>query len=79
MLFYLAEYTLTIYVQFIIGSKSKTSPLYEKSFKNDFEHFVSDGNFKHLNFDNSSSETVSIQRIKLRDIFLVAVHSWRSD
>ena len=79
MLYFLAEHTLIIYVQFIIGSKRKTSPLSEKSFENDFKHFVSDSNFKRLNFDYSSSETVLIQRIKLRDIFLVAAHSWRSD
>ena len=58
-----------------IGSKRKASPLQEKSFENDFEHFVPDSNFKHLNFDYSSSETVLIQRIKLRDIFLVTAHS----
>ena len=79
MLDFLAEHTLIIYVQFITGSKRKTSPLLEKSFENDFEYFVSDSNFKHLNSDYSFSETVLIQRIKLRDIFLVTAHSWRSD
>ena len=79
MLYFLAEHTLIIDVQFIIGSKRITSPLYEKSFENDFEHFVSDSNFKCFDFDYSSSETVLIQRIKLRAIFLVTAHSWRSD
>ena len=79
MLYFLVEHTLIMYVQFIIGSKRKSSPLKEKSFKNDFEYFISDSNFKRLNFDYSYSETVSIQRIKIRDIFLVTAHSWRSD
>ena len=79
MLYFLAEHTLIIYVHFIIGSKrKKTSPLKEKSIENDFEHFVSDSNFKCLNFDYSSSETVLIQRIKLEAIFLLTAHSWRS-
>ena len=42
MFYFLAEHTLIIYAQFIIGSKKKTSPFDEKSFENDFEHFVSD-------------------------------------
>ena len=73
-LYLLAEHTLIMYVQFTIGSKRKNYPLSEKSFENDFEHFVSNSNFKRLNFDYSSSETVLIQRIKLRDIFLVTAH-----
>ena len=78
-LYFLAEHTLIISVQFIISSKRKTSPLEEKSFENDFEHFVSDSNFKCSNFDYLSSETVLIQPIKLRAIFLVTAHSWKSD
>ena len=78
MLYFLADHTLIIYVQLIIGSKRKTSPLLEKSFEKGFEHFVSESNFKPLNFDYSSSETVLIQRTKLRDIFLVTAHSWNS-
>ena len=74
MLYFLAEHTLIIYVPFIIGSKRKFSPLYEKSFENDFEHFVFDISFKRLNFDYSSSETVLIQPIKLRDVFLLTAH-----
>ena len=73
MLCFLAEHTLIIYIQLIKGSKRKTSPLLEKLFENNFEHFVSDSNFKRLNFDYSSSETVLNQPIKLRDIFLVSV------
>ena len=79
MLYFLAEHTLIMYVQFIIGFKTKTSPVKEKSFENDFERFVSDSNFKRLNFDYSSSETVLIQQIKLRDIFLVTAHFWGSN
>ena len=79
MLYFLAEHTLIMYIQFRIGSKRKTSPLLEKSSENNFEHIVSDTIFKRLNFDYSSSETVLIQRIKLRAIFFVSAYSWRSD
>ena len=77
MLYFQAEHTLIMYVQFIIGSKRITSSLLEKSFKNDFKHSLSDSIFKRFSFDYSSSETVLIQRIKLRAIFLVTAHSWR--
>ena len=79
MPYFLAEYTLIMYVQFIIGSKRKTLPVSEKSFENGFEHFVSDSIFKHLNFGYSFSETVLVQRIKLRVIFLVTAGSRGSD
>ena len=36
----------------------------------DLVHFVSDSIFKCLNFDYSSSETVSNQKIKITDYFL---------
>ena len=42
MLYFLVEHTLIMYIQFMIGSKRETSPLYEILFENDFEHFVSD-------------------------------------
>ena len=61
MLYFLIEHTLIVYVKFIIGFKRKTSSLEEKSVKNDSEHFVSYNIFKRLNFDYSSSETVSNQ------------------
>ena len=64
MLYLLAEHTLIMYVQVTVGSKRKTWPIKEKSFENDFEHFVSDSNFKRLNIDFSSSETDWIKRIK---------------
>ena len=48
MLYVLAEHTLIIYVQFLTDSERKTSLLQEKSFENDFEHFVSDSNLKRL-------------------------------
>ena len=65
VLHYLAEHTLIMHVQFIIGSKRKTSPLKEKLFENDFEHFFQDIIFKRLKFDYSSSGKVLIQQIKL--------------
>ena len=79
VLYFLAEHTLVIYLKFIIGAKRKTSPLKEKSFENDFEHFVLEIIFKRLNFDYSSSETVLIQRIRLKTIFLVIAYFGRSD
>ena len=65
VLHFLAEHTLIMHVQFILGSKRKTLPLKEKLFKKDFEHFVSDSICKRLKFDYSSSGTVFIQQIKL--------------
>ena len=70
MLYFLTEYTLIIYVQYIKGSKRKTSYLLEKLFEKDLVHFVSDSIFKRLNFDYSSSETVSNQKIKIKNYFL---------
>ena len=59
MLYFLTEHTLIINVQYIKGSKRKTSYLSEKLFEKDLVHFVSDSIFKRLKFDYSSSETVS--------------------
>ena len=70
MLYFLTEHTLIIYVQYIKGSKRKTSYLLEKLFKKDLVHFVSDSIFKRLNFDYLSSETVSNQKIKINNYFL---------
>ena len=70
MLYFLTEHTLIIYVQYIKGSKRKTSYLLEKLFEKDLVHFVSDSIFKRLNFDYSSSETVSNQKIKIKNYFL---------
>ena len=42
MLYFLTEQTLIIYVQYIKGSKRKTSYLLEKLLEKDFVHFVSD-------------------------------------
>ena len=64
MLYFLTEYTLIIYVQYIKGSKRKTTYILEKLFDKDFVHFVSDIVFKRLKFDYSSSKTVSNQKIK---------------
>ena len=70
MLYFLTEHTLIIYVQYIKGSKRKTSYLLEKMFEKDLVHFVSDSIFKRLKFDYSSSETVSNQKIKIENYFL---------
>ena len=70
MLYFLTEHTLTIYVQYIKGSKRKTSYRLQKLFKKDLVHFVSDSILKRLEFDYSSSETVSNQKIKIKNFFL---------
>ena len=70
MLHFLTEHTFIIYVQYIKGSKRKMSYRLEKLFEKDLVHFVSDGIFKRLNFDYSSSETVSNQKIKIQNYFL---------
>ena len=70
VLYFLTEHILIIYVQYIKGSKRKTSYLLEKLFEKDLVHFVSDSIFKRLNFDYSSSETVSNQKIKIKTYFL---------
>ena len=69
MLYFLTEHTLIIYVQYIKGSKRKTSYLLEKLFEKDLVHFLSDSIFKCLNFDYSSSETVSNQKIYIENYF----------
>ena len=70
MFYFLTEHTLIIDVQYIKGSKRKTSYLLEKLFEKDLVHFVSDIIFKRFNFDYSSSETVSSQKIKIKNYFL---------
>ena len=79
MLYFLTEHTLIIYVHCIKGSKRKTSYLLEKLSEKDLVHFVSDSIFKRLKIDYSSSETVSNQKIKIKDRFLINAYSWRSD
>ena len=51
MLYFLTEHTLIIYVQYIKGTKRKTSYLLEKLFEKDLVHFVLDSIFKRLKFD----------------------------
>ena len=70
MLSFLTEHTLMIYVQYIKGSKTKTSHLLEKLLEKDIVHFVSDSIFKRLNFDYSSSVTVTNQKIRIKNYFL---------
>ena len=50
------------FVQYIKGSKRKSSYLLEKLFEKDLVHFVSDSIFKHL--------TLSNQKIKIKNYFL---------
>ena len=70
MFYFLTEHTLIIYVQHIKGSKRKTLCILEKLFEKDIVHFVSDSIFKRLKFDYSSSETVSNQKLKIKNCFL---------
>ena len=70
MLYFLTEHTLIIYVQYLKNSKRKTSYLLEKLVGIDLVHFVSDNIFKRLKFDYSSSETVSNQKIKIKNGFI---------
>ena len=70
MLYVLTEYTISIYAQYIKGSKRKTSYLLVKLFEKDLVHFVSDSIFKRLKLDYSSTETVSNQKIKIKNYFL---------
>ena len=79
MLYFLTEHTLIIYVQYIKGSKRKTSYLLEKLFEKDLVHFVTDSIFKRLKFDHSSSGTVLNQKIKITIICLMTAYFWRSD
>ena len=79
MLYFLTEHTLIIYVQYMKSSARKTSYLLEKLFEKDLVHFVSDSIFKRLKFAYSSSETVSNQKIKIKNcFFLMTVYFWRS-
>ena len=48
MFYFLNEHTLIIYVQYIKGSKIKTSYILEKLFEKDLVHFVSDSIYKRL-------------------------------
>ena len=69
-LYFITEHALIIYVQYIKGSKRKTSYLLEKLFENNLVHFVSNSIFKRLKFDYSSSETVSNQKMNIENYFL---------
>ena len=42
MLYFQTEHTLIIYVQYLKGSKGKTSYLLEKLLEKDLVHFISD-------------------------------------
>ena len=67
MLYFLTEHTFIICVQYIKGSKRKTSYILEILFEKDLVHFVSDSIFKRLKFDYLSSETVSNRKIKIKN------------
>ena len=62
-----------IYVQYIKGSKRNSSYLLEKLFEKILVHFVSDSIFKRLKFYYSSSETVSNQKIKIKNLFFLCL------
>ena len=68
MLYFLTEHTFIIYAQYIIGSKKKTPHIFEKLFEKDLVHFLKQ-HFKHLKFDYSTSETISNQKIKIKNWF----------
>ena len=68
MLYFLTEHTfIIICVQYIKGSKRKTSYILEILFEKDLVQFVSDSIFKRLKFDYLSSETVSNRKIKIKN------------
>ena len=71
LLYFLTEHTLTIYVRYIKGSKRKTSYLLEKLFEKDVVHFVSNSIFERSKFDYSSLETVSNQKMKIKNFFFL--------
>ena len=79
MLYFLTEHTLIIHVQYIKGFKWKTSYLLEKLIEKNLVHFVSDSIFKRLKLDYSSSETVSNQKIKVKNFFLMTAYFMKSD
>ena len=62
MFYFLTEHSLITYVQYIKGSKRKTSFLLEKLYEKDLVPFVSDSIFKRLKFDYSFSETVQTSK-----------------
>ena len=70
MLYFPTEHTFILYVQYKKGSKRKISNLLEKLFEKDLVNFVSDSIFKRLKFEYSSAETVSNQKIKIKNCFL---------
>ena len=70
MLYFLIGHTLIVYAQYIKGCKRKNLYILEKLLEKDLVHFVSDSIFKRLKFDYSSSETVSYQKIKIKNCFL---------
>ena len=74
MLNFLTEHTLIIYVQYIKGSKRKTSYLLEILFEKDLVHVVSDSILKRLNFDYSSSETAYFYVCIIYKIKLYSIH-----
>ena len=61
------NYLNTIYKRF---QERKKSYRLEKLLEKDLVHFVSDSIFKPLKFDYLSSETVSNQKIKMKNDFL---------
>ena len=60
------NYLCTIYKRF----QEKNFIYFREFVEKDLVHFVSDSIFKRLKFDCSSSETVSNQKIKIKNCFL---------
>ena len=70
MLYFLREHTLIIYVQYIKCSKRKIFISFREIVRERFSTFRFRQHFKRLKFDYSSSETVSNQKIKIKNYFL---------
>ena len=67
MLYFQAEHTLIIYVQFIIGSKRKNLTPFREIVREQFWYFVSHSIYKRLNLEYLSSETVEVKIYFLAD------------
>ena len=71
MLYFLTEHTFIIYVRTLYKRfQEKIFIMLEKLFEKDLVHFGSDSIFKRLKIDYSSSETLSNQKIKIKNYFL---------
>ena len=69
MLYFLTEHTLIILCTIYKRFQEKNFIAFREMFEKDLVHFVSDSVFKRLKFDYSSLETVSNQKIKIKNCF----------